>query len=140
MLIAGWSCCSKRALSFDEFLNIKGCTVGEHDAKAREEKKPVVRKQALPDQVHGKSEVYGKPAAAPLPTAVPVQAEAKPVVIEQDEEAADVPSGAKCKRNGCDAVHVPGEDRMAKACLFHPGPPIFHEGWLTPHAADTGQV
>lgn len=123
MLIAGWSCCSKRALSFDEFLNIKGCTVGEHDAKAREEKKPVVRKQALPDQVHGKSEVYGKP-----------------VVIEQDEEAADVPSGAKCKRNGCDAVHMPGEDRMAKACLFHPGPPIFHEGWLTPHAADTGQV
>jgi len=123
VLIAGWSCCSKRALSFDEFLNIKGCTVGEHDAKAREEKKPVVRKQALPDQVHGKSEVYGKP-----------------VVIEQDEEAADVPSGAKCKRNGCDAVHMPGEDRMAKACLFHPGPPIFHEGWLTPHAADTGQV
>lgn len=38
--LKGWSCCKKRVISFEEFMDIPGCSCGSH---IPEEKKPQVR-------------------------------------------------------------------------------------------------
>lgn len=40
--LKGWSCCSRRSTDFTEFLNIPGCTTGQHsnDKPPEPEKKP----------------------------------------------------------------------------------------------------
>ena len=44
--LKGWSCCSKKTVDFDEFLQIKGCTLGKHSTeKPRQD--PVPEKQTL---------------------------------------------------------------------------------------------
>src|SRR4051794_20781445 len=60
--LKGWSCCSKRVISFDQFLAIPGCSIGRHTDAPREEFAP-----APADE---KVEVTNDKLATPAPVAV----------------------------------------------------------------------
>ncbi|KAK7203068.1 HSP20-like chaperone [Myxozyma melibiosi] len=145
--LKGWSCCEKRVISFDDFLSMPGCTKGVHttEVEAPTPAAPKPAASAAPTHVDkdGK-EVYGAPvpqkseeggAPAAVPQAVkPTQQtinETKKVdlALLDDPEDAQIPLGAKCKRNGC-SVTFDGSNR--DGCVFHPGTAIFHDaskGW-----------
>lgn len=138
---------NKPELDFDEFMKIEGCQVGKHTAApARLPPKvrnpPVEKKDAqttvplLAEEKPVTKEVFGteankdtfKVSANPKPSTP-----APPVIEEEDDLTASVPSGATCRRNGCKVVFVSdGESRMGdgetSVCTYHPAAPIFHEG------------
>ncbi|ORE03297.1 chord-domain-containing protein [Rhizopus microsporus var. microsporus] len=139
--LKGWSCCKKRVSDFDEFLQIPGCTFGQHSTEApvqpaKEEKKPAA------EAIHVTNdgvEVYGKQTPAPAapvvssPVVPHTPAEEKKVeeiVEEEDDESVSVAEGTTCKRRGCGHAFKDQEtSRGPEAkCLHHPGAPIFHEG------------
>lgn len=137
----GWGCCSKRVISFDEFLEIPGCTVGKHtDYVEVKEEKPVEKdlKMSVTSKVGG-VEVYssGGPSmfaqsAAPVKPFVPVKKDEPLVAVEEnDPEDAVVEVGAVCKRNGCGyafkSVEVSRGTGEEASCQYHPGTPVFHE-------------
>lgn len=140
--LKGWSCCKKRVDDFDEFLAIPGCTFGRHSTEVAAPAAPAPKAAAAtevktaPTTSHVTKEgveVYGKAPAAPVAVAAPAKVEeAKPEVIEEDDESVPVPAGTTCKRRGCgrvwkDQATSRGNGEEAK-CTFHPGAPIFHEG------------
>ena len=49
--LKGWSCCSKRTVDFDEFLQIKGCTLGMHSLEKKVEPTPQKEKDIAPTRV-----------------------------------------------------------------------------------------
>jgi len=145
--LKSWSCCkdvNKPVLTFDEFMAIPGCETGKHTQQVPESSPPpaVVKAAAAPKittSVDGK-EVYTSSAASPIlgPTVVPAPAPKEPakpvpIEIEEDEPDAKVEQGMKCKRNGCGVVYEDDETHRTEGgkeatCVFHPAPPIFHEG------------
>ncbi|KAF9928156.1 hypothetical protein FBU30_002612 [Linnemannia zychae] len=145
--LKGWSCCSKRVTSFDQFLAIPGCSIGRHTDAPREDASPapssekveVDSKPATPAPASvdkNGTEVYGstpssksatpKPASPPVATPAP----AEPVVEEEDDLSVPVPAGKTCLRRGCGQTYVSEEiSRGPKvSCQYHPGTPVFHEG------------
>ncbi|KAG0264735.1 hypothetical protein BG011_006165 [Mortierella polycephala] len=141
--LKGWSCCSKRVISFDQFLAIPGCSVGRHTDIPREEfppqtsnEKVEVPEAAAPSAVDKSgTEVYGTPAApvvaASKSAAVSVPAAApEPVVEEEDDLSLPVPAGKTCMRRGCGQTYVSEEESRGDKvqCQYHPGSPVFHEG------------
>ncbi|KAF9425942.1 hypothetical protein BGZ94_007082 [Podila epigama] len=145
--LKGWSCCSKRVISFDQFLAIPGCSIGRHTDAPREEFAPAPaaatadsdgKSAPAPKKVESNgTEVYGTttPAAAPVvaaPAPTPVVAPAAPVVEEEEEDdlLVPVPVGKTCKRLGCGKTFVSEAESRGDnvTCQYHPGTPIFHEG------------
>lgn len=121
--------------SFDEFLNLKGCTTGTHSSEPPE---PLPKPTASASDTVAPSstdaegkEVYGTastvaatlPPLPPAPASAPRDA-AKPVsttyVEEQDDPDATVEKGAKCKRKACGAEYD-GGDRHGEECRYHAG-------------------
>ena len=149
--LKGWSCCTKRTDSFDEFLQIPGCASGTHAVeKPREQIHDQKKKQtdsiAMPTSVVNGVEIYGT-------TTAPIEAtrllkdnhstDREPIErpIPQDPEDAVITEGTKCRRLGCDGVYQSPSSRMDD-CIFHKGysiifvsampnflrEPVFHEG------------
>ncbi|KAI9279787.1 chord-domain-containing protein [Sporodiniella umbellata] len=139
--LKGWSCCKKRVVDFDEFLQIPGCSFGLHstEAPAQPEKKTTETASKTPASYVDKDgvEVYGKkeaPKAATPAPAAPVVAQKEPeekkVAEEEDDESVPVAEGTTCRRRGCGQAFKDQEtSRGPEAkCRYHPGAPIFHEG------------
>jgi len=120
---------NKPELDFDEFMKIE---VGPCSA----EQNQVQTSSALPTK--------DKPVTTEVPrtetnkdtfkvTTTPKPSTPTPIIEEEDDLTAPVPSDATCKRIGCKVVFVSDEDsRMgdgeASVCTYHPAAPIFHEG------------
>ena len=51
------------------------------------------------------------------------------VVCSLDVDEDKVQLGAPCKHNSCDTTFL-GEDATHGECNFHPGYPVFHEGYV----------
>ncbi|KAI1794533.1 chord-domain-containing protein [Ganoderma leucocontextum] len=141
--LKSWSCCSnvnKPVLDFDEFMDIKGCTLGQHTAEAPKAPPPKPAPQVdlkMTSSVGG-SETY---SSAPSGTStLTLGSKAPPEAVvppkfeeEEDDLEAAVPAGTKCRHNGCSAVYESDdlhrrEGGEASECTYHPKPPIFHEG------------
>ncbi|KAI8319848.1 chord-domain-containing protein [Martensiomyces pterosporus] len=124
--VKGWTCCKPRVHSFDEFMEINGCTLGPHSDEERHKDDPFKADLTQHDDVlpETPTEPTPKPAAAagaPAPSKEPF--------IDEDPEGTVVPVGAKCKRNGCNAVFESEEEsHTSEQCQFHPGNAVFHEG------------
>ncbi|KZO95243.1 chord-domain-containing protein [Calocera viscosa TUFC12733] len=144
-----WSCCkdvNKPVLTFDDFMAIPGCATGKHTQQVQESAPPppAVKTAAAPTvtkSANGTETYSTKPgqtatAASPklVATAAPKElAKPVPLEIEEDDPDAKVEKGAKCKRNGCNVVYEDEETHRKEGgkeatCVFHPAPPIFHEG------------
>lgn len=149
--LKGWSCCSKRVISFDQFLALPGCSIGRHTDAPREEFAPAPAdsekvevtaadsKPATPAPVAVQSngtEVYGSAPATPKSvtpkpaTPAPAAAAPEPIVEEEDDLSVPVAVGKTCLRRGCGQTYASEEvSRGAKVeCQYHPGSPVFHEG------------
>lgn len=63
----------------------------------------------------------------PTSPAVPIATEPG-IGDEQDPDDYVIPSGSKCKRQGCKSVYSADMQRSAEECSYHPQPAIFHEG------------
>merc|ERR1712136_10234 len=145
-----WSCCTKKTSDFTEFLNTPGCAKGAHNPVkplAPEKKppppdvvpsedKPKLMTQAAPDVV------FDRPSsdapkndlktiiAGSLKTEIELR---KKKLAEESAQNGDIGGdevrvGAPCKNNACDAKYV-SEESNNKPCIFHPGTPVFHEGY-----------
>uniref|UniRef100_A0A0X3PTR2 Cysteine and histidine-rich domain-containing protein 1 n=2 Tax=Schistocephalus solidus TaxID=70667 RepID=A0A0X3PTR2_SCHSO len=147
-----WSCCNKYSTDFSEFLSMKGCTSGPHNAeKPKNAQKPVREVEVptpLPKPVP-KSQPP-PPSKAPLPrpaldeklVALPVNVAAslktaleklKNATPSADSEASgdqgngNIKISTHCHNKGCKATYH-GPDSNSEICLYHPGVAIFHEG------------
>lgn len=146
--LKGWSCCKKRSTDFTEFLNIPGCTKGQHsNEKPAEPEKPKQEESNGVAETPPKKEIR-KPTAPPMkrPAAtedmirlpistVPSLDKALAKKIEElqltSEEKGDgaavVTVGTSCKNSGCQKTYE-GEHSNSEDCEYHPGVPVFHEG------------
>jgi len=147
-----WSCCSRKSTDFTEFLNFPGCTKGKHSNE-----KPVVpeKKKEKPLEI---GEVYKEEMPKPrAPTQKKIERprddiekkQIKVIIgsslksalqryktrVEEEKvkqasgEANDtVQIGASCKHNTCECKYL-GPDANHPECIYHPGVPIFHEGY-----------
>jgi len=127
----GWTCCSKRVLTFDDFMLIPGCTSGKHSAHRevsqthREDRKADVKLVSASDNG---VEVYKSPTSTPVVSTPPPlkKEEPKEIVEELDPPNAVIATGKACLHRGCDKTFVDDSSRT-QSCVFHPGLPIFHE-------------
>ncbi|KLO14177.1 chord-domain-containing protein [Schizopora paradoxa] len=130
--LKSWSCCkdvNKPELDFDEFMKIQVSyqTTSQGD---------VARPQADADAKPVTKEVFGAESTTASTfkvSATPKPSTPAPVIEEEDDLAAPVPSGATCRRNGCKAIFISDVesrtgDGEASVCTYHPAAPIFHEG------------
>ncbi|KAI9504977.1 chord-domain-containing protein [Coemansia spiralis] len=131
--LKGWTCCKSRVHSFDDFLEIKGCKLGPHSHEPKHKENPfkadlTKHEDVLPaEPCQPSKETTGSLAAAQTASSAAPQT-TEPVIDEDPEDAAISP-GAKCKRNGCNAVYETEErSHAAGQCQFHPGSAVFHEG------------
>ncbi|KAG0166635.1 hypothetical protein DFQ28_007155 [Apophysomyces sp. BC1034] len=137
----GWSCCNKRVVDFDEFLQLPGCNHGRHSTEKPVTPQPSekVATSAASQVTKDGVEVYGQvKQAAPKPVAVAPVAKAEteqkkePEVEEEDDESVPVPVGTICKRRGCGIDYKDESTSRSNgteaACRYHPGAPVFHEG------------
>ncbi|KAJ2822502.1 hypothetical protein GGI24_003928 [Coemansia furcata] len=131
--LKGWTCCKTRVHSFDDFMKIEGCKLGEHENKPKhKDDDPFKADLTKYDDV--------LPAPAPAPAsstatpveavkAVPEQRAAEPEPIDEDPEGVAIVQGATCKRNGCQTAYASESVSHApEQCRFHPGMALFHEG------------
>lgn len=146
----GWTCCDKKCTDFTEFLNITGCSKGQHSNVKPEEPEsitgkigeannielPVQDSNAKIDRASLESIIrLARPdfAKAPLtrlkPSVAPALAQdAKSLeTVKVQESNTDIAVGESCKNGGCKATYQ-GESSKSNECLHHPGVPIFHEG------------
>jgi len=147
---------------------VQGCHEGFHTDEAPKAEAPKVPSAADPSvrltSTDAQSETYttkSAPSTAPAsaPTAVGASAPAPAAAPEEEEDlAAQVPAGAKCRHYGCTVVYESDEvhrvgDGPATTCVYHSkavsiptfrisrcpvttsSQPIFHEGskvWCSP--------
>jgi len=122
-----WSCCGKKGLSFDQFLQIAPCSTGRH-IPAKEEPK---KKKPQQDNKSNVPEVF---RTAPIIPQQQKKQEEKPkeenYVEEKDEESEKInlEKGTSCKRNGCQYKFENKDVSYSTNCVYHSGGPIFHEG------------
>ena len=147
----GWSCCKKRTIDFTEFLNIPGCTYAKHNpVKPPPPPKPVVSdedinkmSEAVPKMMTNKAPdvVLERPSndlpkikiktiiAGSLKTGLEQHKKKMQEVLANNDATNDeIQVGASCKHNACVAKYS-GEDSSNLSCLYHPGYPVFHEGY-----------
>jgi cysteine/histidine-rich domain-containing protein 1 len=148
--LKGWSCCSRRSTDFTEFLNIPGCSYGQHsnEKPPEPEKKtttdPII--EDVPIVVHTEPERKPIPAPMQRPSAdepmkrlemnvgeslkTALANQLKQLTVNDSSstaDAAEIAKGASCKNNGCLAVYE-SEDSNRDICCYHTGIPVFHEG------------
>jgi hypothetical protein len=126
--LKGWSCCKKRVIGFDEFMQIPGCYCGAHKPHVPQEPqqksaKPAASAAPLAQGVL--PEVY-KSQPMPKP-AQPTTPAPPPPVEEEDPVDAVIAPGTNCKHLGCNKVYIDDGSRFEE-CVYHPGAPLFHEG------------
>ncbi|XP_076843615.1 cysteine and histidine-rich domain-containing protein 1 [Brachyhypopomus gauderio] len=150
--LKGWSCCRKRTTDFSEFLSIKGCARGRHsNVKPEELLKPEVKSDKGDVKLQSSEEIIyqGPKSAEALKKQRPSSDEPKVSlkvkvspslmqVLEKMEvserqkqemmESQVVFVGTKCKNPGCKIVYQ-GPETDAEICTYHPGGPVFHEGY-----------
>ena len=133
--LKGYGCCSKRVTTFEEFLELAGCTTGKHSDQVEVvESKPVLATEKPTQKTKDGVEVYGSAEriAAPQPSLSLEFVKPKPaseIVDDEDPEDVVIEVGMECKRNSCNHKYVdPATSRVAEACTYHPGSPVFHEG------------
>lgn len=125
----GWNCCSKRVISFDDFLKIPGCATGMHTDTIKDKKEPKIHALSSPSAMDGKTEVYGNVPSSnekvqPEPT-VKVETKKSTFIEENDPDDFQPKSGMNCKRSGCKFVFQ--SQQINTSCTYHPGNPVFHE-------------
>uniref|UniRef100_A0A8C2H861 Zgc:92429 n=1 Tax=Cyprinus carpio TaxID=7962 RepID=A0A8C2H861_CYPCA len=123
--LKGWSCCKKRTTDFSEFLSIKGCTRGRHsNEKPQEPLQPEVTSEKGDVKQHsGEEIIYQGPKSAEA-----LEKE-RPRYIEYICSSHTVCS---FKHFFCDGLCVQiyqGPETDAEICTYHPGVPVFHEGY-----------
>lgn len=135
----GWSCCKKKSTDFTEFLNFKGCETGKHNGV-----KPVEPEKPKPSEVDVQL-VERKPISQPMKRpdfntpCITIEPEVNPSFKKQmDEITAKSPTknrdksvitiGTSCKHGGCKGSYE-GPKSNEEICTFHPGIPVFHEGY-----------
>jgi hypothetical protein len=131
--LKGWSCCSKKTVDFDEFLQIQGCATGKHSLEKLKQDPPALKK-ASPTKVEDGVEVYGTAVGvekmsiqAPAMGSTAQTKEApKRKEPEEDPEDAVIVVGTACKRKSCGHTFNGTKDK--NTCIHHPGAPVFHEG------------
>ncbi|KAG7464746.1 hypothetical protein MATL_G00168840 [Megalops atlanticus] len=150
--LKGWSCCKKRTTDFSEFLSIKGCTPGQHSNQKPEEP---LRPEVTSDKGNlqhntGEEIIYQGPKSAealekerpssdepmsklPVKVAPSLAQVLENLDISNKEEAKKKESqavmlGTKCKNAGCKTLYQ-GPETNAETCIYHPGVPVFHEGY-----------
>lgn len=149
--LKGWSCCKKRTTDFSEFLSIKGCTRGRHsNEKPEEPLRPEVTTDKGDGKQHGGEEIIykGPKSAEALEKERPSSDESKSKLklkispslaqiaekmeITEKEKREKLESqvfvGVRCKNAGCKTTYQ-GPETDAEICTFHPGAPVFHEGY-----------
>ncbi|XP_036452006.1 cysteine and histidine-rich domain-containing protein 1 [Colossoma macropomum] len=150
--LKGWSCCKKRTTDFSEFLSIKGCVRGRHsNIKPEEPLRPEVtsdkgeqkhqsneeiiyqgpksaealeRERPSSDEPKTKLKVKVAPSLAQILEKMEIVEREKKEKIERE----DVIVGTKCKNAGCKMLYQ-GPETNAETCTYHPGAPVFHEGY-----------
>ncbi|EGG20208.1 hypothetical protein DFA_07328 [Cavenderia fasciculata] len=133
----GWSCCSKRVIEFEDFLQISGCASGRHKEKQKKEPTTIVQHNPSTSLSASTVETYGtsnpkNDKFAPKPIS---QAEAskkivlppKEYVEVNDPENAVIAVNGPCLRQGCKSVYVDESSRQQE-CIYHSGEPVFHDG------------
>lgn len=141
-----WSCCKKKTTDFTEFLNTPGCVKGKHNpVKPPEpEKKP-----PPPDVIEAPPAMMEKKPGAIMerPSDDLPKQELKVIVasslktglaqhkkkmeemsISNGEGNDEVQIGSPCRHNACEAKYA-SENSNNSMCEFHPGSPVFHEGY-----------
>ncbi|XP_051983101.1 cysteine and histidine-rich domain-containing protein 1-like [Xyrauchen texanus] len=150
--LKGWSCCRKRTTDFSEFLSIKGCSRGRHsNEKPPEPLQPEVTSDKGEAKQHSGEEIIyqGPKSAEALYKERPssdepmlklqmkispslAQIVEKMEIIEREKreklESQTVMVGVKCKNTGCKTAYQ-GPETDAELCIYHPGVPVFHEGY-----------
>jgi len=148
----GWSCCKKRSTDFTEFLNIPGCSKGFHNPEKpklpeKQVEKPLDSDEVItkelpklmrnkdPDMVlerpsHDEPKIKMKSIIAQsLKTALNrLKERLKDSNNDNGNDKDTIQVGAPCKRNGCDSKYL-GENATHGECNYHPGYPVFHEGY-----------
>jgi len=128
----GWTCCSKRVLTFDEFMEIPGCTLGRHSphketSKTYSEERKADVKLVSPSE--SEVEVYKSSNSVSVPPPmkeIKKVEEKKEEVEELDPVDAIISVGKECNHRGCSKTYL-DESSRKEACVYHPGVPIFHE-------------
>ena len=146
-----WSCCTKKTSDFTEFLNTPGCTKGACNPvpPPKPEKKPPppdvvpdndqpkMMQQAAPDVVFERPSSDDPKVDLKVVIAGSLKTEIELRRKKLAEEAAkgegdvgndEIKIGALCKHNACDAKYM-SEESNNKPCIYHPGTPVFHEGY-----------
>lgn len=133
----GWQCCSKRVVSFDEFMTIPGCTFGAHSEEEKKEddssnKKPVEQPKFNVEVKDGvetyTSTTQPKPKKEEVVIRYGQKVDVKEYIVEEPDDPMDAPIkvGTKCRHNGCQKTFVNDESRT-EPCVYHPGQAVFHE-------------
>ncbi|CAL9694115.1 unnamed protein product [Knipowitschia caucasica] len=150
--LKGWSCCRKRTTDFSEFLSIKGCTRGRHsDQKPQEPLQPEVSSEKTHEKVlNGTEIIYQGPKSAealqrerpspdeprlklPHKTSASLEQVLQKMELnerkdQEQRESQGVLPGTRCKNAGC-KTSFQNSDTDKETCTFHPGGPVFHEGY-----------
>jgi len=137
-----WTCCDRKSSDFSEFMAIAGCTIGFHNKTKPPE--PVKQKVADVDGPNRLSLEQVKIAERPsedtpmvrlqlniansLKSALAKQKAAQGDEKKDTEKCGEAKSsGMPCKNNGC--LARVGEESEGQPCIYHPGNPVFHEGF-----------
>jgi len=137
-----WMCCDRKSSDFSEFMSIPGCTVGFHNKtkppapvveKPVEDTKP--NRVCLEDLKISERPPEDTPmvrltlnVAASLKSAIAKIKAAQGEEKKDNEKNGEVKAaGMPCKNNGC--LARVGEAGENAACNYHPGNPVFHEGF-----------
>uniref|UniRef100_UPI00398ECFA5 cysteine and histidine-rich domain-containing protein 1-like isoform X2 n=1 Tax=Pristiophorus japonicus TaxID=55135 RepID=UPI00398ECFA5 len=153
-LLKGWSCCKRRTRDFSDFLNIAGCTKGQHCNERPPEpvKTDVHTSKELEEKTSKELELKLKfnqsrrPFEAiirPSPDTPLVKLEQKvsPLLKQalerlkltadnganKEEDSNEVKIGTTCKNAGCNKTFL-DTGSNEEVCVYHSGVPIFHEG------------
>ncbi|XP_070503505.1 cysteine and histidine-rich domain-containing protein morgana [Chironomus tepperi] len=142
----GWSCCNKKSTDFTEFLNFKGCTQGKHsNVKPAEPEKPKqLTEEEIEEQIRKQNEksntvetVERPPFEDPCTILEPFinpsfkkQMDELDLTKKLESSSIDgcIAIGTTCKNSGCKGSYLSPASND-DVCVYHPGFPIFHEGY-----------
>ncbi|KAG5984941.1 hypothetical protein E4U55_002523 [Claviceps digitariae] len=127
----GWKCCKPRVLTFDEFMNIPGCTTGVHSTTEFPlpvEEKPKEDDLALTKKIEALN-TNDEPTRLPVQPAPSAPTTTAPAPeTEDDDPELEIAEEATCRRRTCGQKYKKYSSRDDEKCVYHPGAPIFHEG------------
>ncbi|KAL3688470.1 hypothetical protein R1sor_014779 [Riccia sorocarpa] len=148
-----WSCCKQRSHDFSLFLELPGCKTGQHTSeKPQQQPKPAPAIQKKPIQLnvtgskveasscnrcrqgffcsdHGTRVQGSAPASTPNVTSAAIPE--KKATPAAPRKIVDINAKQLCKNSGCGKEFTEKENTDT-ACIYHPGPAIFHDrsrGW-----------